>query len=99
MLTNLKNKIFSLFKKQNDDVSEDIKSQIEVEIIWEDLTRESIFKSALCRNGIYGYATESLLVLEDGSTYYPLELSDHWEAYINSKKFKPKTIVYNLSNN
>ena len=99
MLTNLKNKISALFRDQTCDMPKCNKSQIELEIGWEDLTRDSILKSALCRNGIYGYATENLLVLEDGSTYQPIELSDHWEAYINSKKFKPKTIVYNLSDN
>lgn len=94
MLTNLKNKIFSFFNKStNVD-----KLTIELEFEWEDLARESIFKSALQRNGIYGYATECFLILEDGTTYYPSQLSDHWEAYMNSKKFKPKTITYNILN-
>lgn len=69
---------------------------IHLEIAWEDLTRESILVSAMKRNGIYGYPTSCLLVLQDGSEYIPNQLSDHWEAYINSPKFKPKVIQYQL---
>jgi len=98
MLTNLKIKISALFNNIPIDFMKTDKPQIELEINWEDLSRESILKSALHRNGVYGYATENFLILEDGSTYSPLELSDHWEAYINSKKFKPKTIIYNIMN-
>jgi hypothetical protein len=98
MLTNIKAKIFSLLNTTPVNFMKNDKAQIELEISWDDLSKESILKSALQRNGIYGYVTEKFLVLEDGSIYTPSELSDHWEAYINSKKFKPKIIVYNITN-
>lgn len=73
----------------------------ELMIEWEDVAKgipdsrnESIITQAMKRNGIYGYSTESLLVLENGITYYPEQLSVHWEAYISSAKFKPTTIKY-----
>lgn len=66
----------------------------ELEINWEDISSENYIKHSLRRNGVYGYATENLIVLEDGSTHHPESLSDHWEAFNNSKKFKPKTLKY-----
>lgn len=74
---------------------------IDLHIEWEDLSKgmpESSTNSILCnamrRQGIYGYVTPCLLVTEDGKTYMPEQLSDHWEAYIFSKKFKPISIKY-----
>ena len=96
MLTNLKNKISTLLNETPNKSIEKNSIQIQLEINWEDLSKESILKSALKRNGLYGYVTENLLVLEDGTKYTPSELSDHWEAFINSKKFKPKILTYNL---
>ena len=84
-----------LFGKDSDIVVDNSKI-IELDIQWEDLTKESILVSAMKRNGIYGYPTQCLLVLQDGTEYMPTQLSDHWEAYINSPKFKPKTIKYEL---
>lgn len=75
---------------------------IELHIEWEDLSKgmpnsrtNSILNNAMKRQGIYGYVTECLLVTEDGKTYMPQQLSDHWEAFISSKKFKPTSITYN----
>jgi len=67
-----------------------------IDIGWEDLSTDSIMGSALSRNGLYGHATSCLLILNDGREYIPLNISDHWEAYINSPKFRPKTITYQL---
>ena len=76
-------------------------STIDLHIEWEDLSKgepnsktNSIICNAMKRNGIYGYVTECLLVTDEGKTYMPQQLSDHWEAFIFSKKFKPKTITY-----
>jgi hypothetical protein len=80
----------------------DTKSQvIQLEIEWEDICRStpnsknsSIISKAMRRNGYYGYSTECLMILENGDTYLPQELSDHWEAFIGSEKFKPKMLTY-----
>ena len=76
---------------------------IELEITWSDIasgTSNSRYGSVLAysmrRNGMFGYATESNIVLENGDVYYPVDLSSHWEAYINSPKIKPKTLLYFL---
>ena len=80
----------------------DTKSQtIQLDIDWEDICRSnpnskhgSTISKAMRRNGYFGYSTECLMVLENGDTYLPQELSDHWEAFIGSEKFKPKMITY-----
>ena len=95
MLQNIKN----IFKKNNMNIQDNYfdvenNSNIILDIEWEDLAKDSILKSAMTRNGIYCYATSCMLVLEDGTEYVPVQLSDHWEAYIDSPKFKPKRIIY-----
>jgi hypothetical protein len=78
-----------------------IRENIELEITWGDISsgisnskHGSVLSYSMRRNGMFGYATENCLVLESGDVYYPVEVSDHWEAYINSPKFKSKTITY-----
>lgn len=74
---------------------------VELEITWGDISsgvsnskNGSVIAHSMRRNGLFGYATENCIVLETGETYYPVELSYHWEAYINSPKLKPKTLLY-----
>jgi hypothetical protein len=68
--------------------------EFDLDIIWDDVSSDNILVSAMRRHGIHGYPTNCLIVLEDGSEYIPEELSDHWEAYNSSEKFKPKLIKY-----
>lgn len=77
----------------NFDIS-DVDSYFELDISWDDISNDNYIISSMKRNGFYGYATEEFIVLEDGNSYKPEILSDHWEAFNNSKKFKPKTIKY-----
>lgn len=86
-----------LSKKSNSAILENI----ELEITWGDIAsgisnskHGSALSYSMRRNGMFGYATENCLVLENGDVYYPVEVSDHWEAYINSPKFKSKTLTY-----
>jgi hypothetical protein len=80
----------------------DTKSKnITIEIEWDDILNstpnsntDSIISKAMRRSGYYGHVTESLLILENGEEYIPNELSDHWEAFLGSAKFKPKVITY-----
>jgi hypothetical protein len=78
-----------------------IPENVELEITWGDISsgvsnskHGSVLAHSMRRNGLFGYATENCIVLENGETYYPVELSYHWEAYINSPKLKPKTLLY-----
>jgi hypothetical protein len=86
-----------LSKKSNTE----IKENIELDITWGDISsgvssskNGSVIAYSMRRNGMFGYATENKLILETGEIYSPVELSDHWEAYINSPKMKPRKIVY-----
>jgi hypothetical protein len=74
---------------------------LELEITWGDISsgvsnlkNGSVLAYSMKRNGMFGYAMEDCIVLETGETYYPVDLSYHWEAYINSPKLKPKTVLY-----
>jgi hypothetical protein len=74
---------------------------VELEITWGDIAsgvsnskNGSVIAHSMRRNGLFGYATENCIVLETGEVYYPVELSYHWEAYINSPKLKPKSLLY-----
>ena len=81
----------------------EFKENIELDITWGDISsgissskNGSVIAYSMRRNGIFGYATQNKLILETGEIYSPVELSDHWEAYINSPKMKPRKIVYFL---
>lgn len=81
------------------DVNLDKPESFELDITWNDISHsqsENILKSAMKRNGVFGYPTNSLIVLEDGTEYIPENLSLHWECYHNSVKVKPKHIKYNI---
>jgi hypothetical protein len=87
--------------RARDMISKNHKEDFEIEVDWEDISRGvpnsrqgSVITHAMKRHGLYGYATECLLVLEDGTVYIPRQLSDHWECYLNSPKLKPKSITY-----
>ena len=96
------NKIKNMFKKEEPQSLELSKGEIdsfELDIDWCDISLgndSNYISNAMRRNGIYGYSTNSVIVLEDGSEYIPEQLSVHWEGYNNSPKFKPKKIVYNF---
>lgn len=96
----LVNMVENLLSKKSDI---EIKENIELDITWGDISsgissskNGSVIAYAMRRNGIFGYATQNKLILETGEIYSPVELSDHWEAYINSPKMKPRNIVYFL---
>lgn len=97
-------KIKSYFSKtevvNNLNIKSDNKPEFfELDIDWSDISysdQENILKFSMKRHGIYGYPTESMIILEDGSEYIPEQLTEHWNAYHNSHKLKPTTIRYNL---
>jgi hypothetical protein len=71
----------------------------ELDVDWCDISysdSDNVLKISMKRHGIYGFATESMIILEDGSEYIPEQLTEHWNAYHNSVKLKPTTIRYNL---
>lgn len=101
-MPNFFEKLKTLFKKKNATSSESNKEEyadsFELDICWQDISKsetDNYIVSAMKRHGVYGYPTSSMIILEDGSEYIPEQLSDHWEAYNSSIKFKPKTITYN----
>jgi len=96
-------KLINMVKNLLSEKSHKVEENIELDITWSDISSGisncrygSVLAYAMRRNGIYGYATENKIVLETGEVYAPVELSDHWNAYINSPKFKPKIITYFL---
>jgi hypothetical protein len=95
-------KIKQLFKKkelESTNLSTGELESFELDVDWSDISlgnNSNYIANAMKRNGIHGRATNSMVVLEDGSEYIPEQLSVHWEGYNNSPKFKPKKIVYNL---
>ena len=93
------NMFVNLLSKKSE--SKKLPENVELEITWGDISsgvsnskNGSVIAHSMRRNGLFGYATENCIVLETGETYYPVELSYHWEAYINSPKLKPKTLLY-----
>lgn len=96
-------KIIVMFKNLLSKESSDVIESIELDINWGDISSGiasskygSTLAYAMRRNGYFGYATENKIILETGEIYSPTELSDHWDAYLNSPKLKPKKIVYFL---
>jgi hypothetical protein len=94
-------KLIDMFKNLLSAKSQITEEYIELDITWGDISSGmgnskygSVLAYAMRRNGIFGYATEDKIVLETGEEYSPVELSDHWNAYINSPKFKATTITY-----
>lgn len=95
------NKIRNMFKKSECTCLNHSKQKLEyfvLDVDWSDISlgnSSNYIVNSMKRHGIYGYPTNSMIVLEDGSEYIPENLSDHWEGFNNSNKFKPKKIVYN----
>ena len=86
-----------LFKNKN---SEEIYNSFELNILWDDI-RSSTFSDdnniiarAMKRNGFRGTTNSCMIILDNNISYIPEQLSDHWEAYNNSLKFKPVNIKY-----
>jgi hypothetical protein len=95
-LSKIKNKFNK--KSNSSTVAEE---EFELDISWDDISMatqdnksNNCISRAMKRMGLYGRTTECLLILDDGSEYYPQQLSCHWEAYNSSPKFKPKLITY-----
>lgn len=96
-------KLIDMVKNVLSKESLETNENIELDITWGDISSGissskygSTLAYAMKRNGYFGYATENKLILETGEIYTPTELSDHWDAYLNSPKLKPKKIIYYL---
>jgi hypothetical protein len=96
-------KLIDMFKNVLSKKPSEIVENIELDITWGDISSGvssckygSTLAYAMRRNGYFGYATENKIILETGEIYAPTELSDHWDAYLNSPKLKPKTLTYFL---
>lgn len=91
-----------MFKKKESESLDLISGELssfELDVDWCDISSGNsgnYILNSMRRHGVYGQPTNCMIVLEDGSEYIPEQLSEHWEAYNNSAKFKPKKIVYNL---
>lgn len=96
-------------KKPESTSIETVKSEnlveqlITIDIDWDDISggvRESsdnsVISRALRKHGYHGIVSESLIELENGSVYYPEDLTIHWELFYSSMKSKPATINYKL---
>lgn len=105
-LKNIINRFFYIKKNEPEVLKEEICStftDIEVEIIWDDIINgvsdsptECSIARALKREGAEATVTDYCIILKDGSEYYPEKFSDHWRAYMNSTKFKPRVITYKI---
>ena len=80
-----------------------IEEIIKVDVSWDDISEgvaesadNSIISRSLRKHGYYGTVTQSLLVLEDGSTYIPENLTDHWTLFYSSPKCRPAYLTYNI---
>jgi hypothetical protein len=68
--------------------------------MWDDIASATIsddnnvISRAMKRNGYNGKVTSCLIILDNGCSYIPEQLSDHWEAYNDSPKIKPSSIKY-----
>lgn len=98
MFMSILSKIKNKFNKKENTPSY-IGEEFDLDISWDDISmatqdNNNCISRAMKRVGVYGYSTECLLILEDGRTFYPQQLSCHWEAYNLSPKLKPKMIKY-----
>ena len=99
ILRKLIEKLKSLFIFNKNVKSSNIEDFFELDISWEDISwgyaldDSNVIHRAMKRNGLQGYVTSCLIVL-DGCSYIPQELSSHWEAYHDSPKLKPVNIKY-----
>ena len=93
-----------LFKKNikiNDGPENVIENEIKLDIDWSDINsgvdkskNDSSISMSLKRHGYFGTSTESMIILENGATYIPQELSDHWQLFNGSLKSRPILITY-----
>ena len=98
-------KIKNSFKKTKKSFSY-VEDEFELDISWEDISMatktdnnsNNCIVRAMKRMGLYGHSTESLVILDDGRTFYPQQLSCHWEAFNLSPKLSPKLIKYKYIN-
>lgn len=83
-----------------------VESEIVIDVDWNDIgsgvsesSDNSIISRALRKHGYHAVVSESIITLDNGNEYIPVNLTDHWELYYGSRKAKPAVIYYQILQN